>query len=226
MKRMATDGSNVESFYEESYFSGRHLEGGYGDFAATANRHYFDAFVGKDMTVIEFGSAGGWMLSKLDCAERIGIDINPIAREHAERNFGIRTYESFEPVAAETADLVISSHALEHTLRPADHVSEALRVLKHGGRAVFVVPCESILTSFREDDPDQHLYTWSPANLGNLFRACGFAVIEAKPFLYRFPPKPLRIQPLIGWRAFHVACKVWGHLYRKRTQVRLVAAKP
>lgn len=224
MERMAA--GNPESFYDERYFRERYLDSGAGELGAIANRHCFERFAGKDMTVIDFGCAGGWMLSHLDCADRIGIDINPVARGYAQQKFGIRTYERFEPIASETADLIISNHALEHTLDPAHHVSEASRVLKRGGYAVFVVPCESVLMSFREDDPDQHLYTWSPANLGNLFRACGFVVLESKPFLYRFPPKPRRVYSILGRRAFHVASRVWGLVYWKMMQTRVVAVKP
>ncbi|HEX6840364.1 MAG TPA: class I SAM-dependent methyltransferase [Stellaceae bacterium] len=222
---MNTATVSAETFYNERYFRNRYRDTD-ADFGAAANLHYFKPFVGEAMTVVDFGCSGGWTLSKLDCAEKIGIEINPVARDFAEQNFRITAYESFEPVQGESADLVVSNHALEHTLEPARHVSEAFRVLKRGGRAVFVVPCEGVLSSYSDNDPDQHLYTWSPANLGNLFRVCGFTVIESKPFLYRFPPKPRRIQAMLGWRGFHIATRLWAYVYWRMMQVRLVAVKP
>jgi len=100
------------------------------------------------------------------------------------------------------------------------------RVLKPGGTLVVVTPYDDPRFAYREDDPDRHLYGWSPSNLGNLARAVGFEVHEAKEIRHRWPPKWNLILNYLGASAFHFACRLYGSLKRDRTQIRLVARKP
>jgi len=50
------------------------------------------------------------------------------------------------------ADVIISNHALEHTLHPLQELEALLPKLKPGGKVVFVVPCESIARKHKPDD--------------------------------------------------------------------------
>jgi len=210
----------TEAFYDDAYFA-RFLDGG-----AANHKFYFEDFVAPDTVVADFGCAGGWLLAAINCAKRIGVEINPRGREFAKRQFGLDVYPDLESLSSGSADVVISNHALEHVIDPPRILRETLRVLKPRGRAVFVVPSESVLSGFKANDPDQHLYTWSPANLGNLFQACGFKVIECKPLVYRWPPKPDLVRKLFGPRGFHLLGRLWGMIYLKMSQVRIVAEKP
>jgi hypothetical protein len=81
------------------------------------------------------------------------------------------------------ADVLISSHALEHTFDPFEKLKLTRRKLKPGGLAVLVVPCERYDTKYVEQNMDQHLYTWAPVNIGNLVRYAGFTVDLAASLL-------------------------------------------
>src|SRR5690349_6771524 len=77
----------------------------------------FQPYVGPADTVVDFGCGGGHILAALRCRMRIGVEVNPDARAQAEAQ-GIRTVPSTSELVANSADAVISHHALEHTLDP------------------------------------------------------------------------------------------------------------
>lgn len=197
-----------------------------GKFGATADRGKFAAYVRKEDRVLDFGCGGAFMLENLDCAGRVGIDINPAARCEAQAR-GIEMHADLSEVPEESVDLVISDNALEHVDLPLAVLKEVYRVLKPRGRLVAVVPCEGILTrDLGPADLDHHLHSWSPGALANLVRSAGLAVDESRAFIHRWPPKPQRLQRLLGWRGFEAACRLWGSLsLLKVTQVRVIAHK-
>jgi SAM-dependent methyltransferase len=209
------------SYYDQSYFEYQKPSGNFGGKAELLK---FDGFIRSTDLV---GCGGGFLLAELDCRERIGIEVNPSAQEHA-RGFGFPVFSDFTSIEDRWADVVISNHALEHSLNPYLHLLEAHRVLKQEGLAVFVVPCERHDTVFKQGDINKHLYTWSPMNLGNLFVAAGFKIVECREFVHRWPPRrgAELIARHLGWSAFHLSARVWGTISRRCSQVRVVARRP
>src|SRR5260370_16308992 len=67
--------------------------------------------------VLDFGCGGGHVLRNLDCARRVGIEINPSARI-AAAELGIECHEVIAGVEDESFDVIISNHALEHVPFP------------------------------------------------------------------------------------------------------------
>lgn len=213
----------VSAHYDDSYFK-RQID--IGSFGAWANQSKFARHIKPTDTVLDFGCGSGLLLKGLTCAERIGVEINPAAVAFA-RNNGIKVYDSAEAVPDNVADVVISNHALEHTLRPLDELKALYRKVKPGGRIVIVVPCDSVYFGFEPNDVNKHLYSWSPMNLGNMLAEAGFTVEESKPYIHRWPPK---------WRAFkgvfmrnrwlfEIVCRISGRLRSRWSQVRAVGRK-
>jgi SAM-dependent methyltransferase len=208
--------------YDEAYFSWQEKVGNFG---GTANQIKFREFIKPTDKVVDFGAGGGFLLSKLNCAEKIGVEINPIARAHAAK-LGNRMLESLDELPDDYADVIVSNHALEHIDFPLSHLQRAWRKLKPGGLIVFVVPCEQVGYKWVAGDVNFHIYSWGPMCFGNLFTRAGFDVIEAKPFYHKWPPNFVLVHKLLGWRIFHVVCRIWGHLARHYIQVRCIARKP
>jgi len=194
-----------------------------GEVTGRANRFMYQPYIGPQDRVVDFGCGGGYLLSQLCCASKAGIEINESARRHAE-TLGIRAVGSPEALGAESADVVISSHALEHTHDPLKALVGLRGLLRAGGTLVLVTPYERRMP-WRPNDINQHLFTWSPMNLGNLASLAGFQVEDCRVIYHRFPPKALRLESLFGPRLFHQLCLVWGRLSRSVVQVRLVARK-
>ncbi|MFN7919388.1 MAG: class I SAM-dependent methyltransferase [Bryobacteraceae bacterium] len=220
--------SSSTSHYSSGYFRYQEPQGQFGGWADLPK---FERWVSPDSRVVDFGCGGGFLLARLRCRERKGVEINPVARSAAAAN-GIDIHASIAEIPTAWADLVISNHALEHCPDPLEQLRGVLRVLRPGGRAVFVVPCESIRLRFSADDVNRHLYSWSPGSLANLFLEAGFKVEECRPYVHAWPPRIYRALSRISGALFHACARIYGALtYWNLTpstssQVRIVARRP
>ena len=163
-----------EEHYNEDYFSYQI------DFAkvdSEIEKDFFQRYIKDTDHIAEFGCGGGLLLSKLRCYSKIGVEINPFARNYAEEK-GIKTVKSFDEIDDESLDVIISFHALEHCVNPYGIVSEMFKKLKSGGKCVCVVPYEPLSFEYFKNDTNQHLYIWNQRTLGNLFRLVGFYIRE------------------------------------------------
>jgi SAM-dependent methyltransferase len=210
---------SMNNHYGTDYFR---YQRSIGEFGGEMNATKFSPFITSSDAVLDFGCGGGFILRNLDCKQRYGIEINPAARAEAQRN-GIRVFSSINEVPETLVNVLKSHHALEHVGNPLASLSELRRTLVPGGRALFIVPCESILRAYRPNDINQHLYTWSPMCFGNLLAVAGYTVDRVEPLFSRWPPGIGAIRKIAGIRACRVAAKVWGHLAPSLSQVRASA---
>jgi SAM-dependent methyltransferase len=207
----------MTTHYDASYFS---WQQSIGEFGGWANLPKFTPYIRETDTVLEFGCGGGYLLKNIPCARRLGVEINPAARDTARRN-GIEVYGQASEIQAKV-DAIISNHALEHARHPLAELVSLKDRLNRSGKAVFVVPCEGVRTNYSPDDINYHLYTWSPMNLGNLFTEAGFKVIHSRALLSAWPPMYRQIASL-GRSGFDLACNVYGRLRPSKAQVHLLA---
>lgn len=213
---------NINQHYNAGYFKWQSTVGGFGGWA---NLPKFLPYVNSTDRVIDFGCGGGFLLKNLPCQDKIGIEVNLSARNQAEV-LGIKTKASSSEIEDNWADLIISNHALEHVACPLTEIKTLYSKLKPGGKIVFVVPSETIHYSYKPDDINHHLYTWSPMCLGNLFAEAGFKVIEVKPYTHQWPPHYMTIAKIFGGRVFHFVSKIYGYFFARRLkQIRIVAVK-
>jgi hypothetical protein len=61
--------------------------------------------------------------------------------------------------------------------------------------------------------------------IGNLFTEAGFTVIEAKPYIHKWPRGYRFIAKICGRRLFDMVCRLYGRMERRWFQVRVVAEK-
>jgi SAM-dependent methyltransferase len=178
--------------------------------------------------VIDFGCGAGFILHKLNCGTKIGIEPNPSAAEYVTRHDIKHFYNSVDALrdlGEGVADVVISCHALEHTLSPLDELKRLRPLLKSGGIIHFIVPCDSIGMKYAVSDIHHHLFSWSPLNLGNLFSEAGYEVEYSRPYVHKWPPL-FRTISALGWPIFDLTCRIYGQLERSWFQVELRARKP
>lgn len=195
---------------------------------------YFRTYVGEEDAVLDFGCNDGMFLRWLDCGERIGVEVNPAAREECEHlsaatGIPVTLHQDISGVPDATVDVVISNHCLEHTLTPYEILRQLHRVLKPGGRLVVVLPYDDwrspIHRNWNPQDPDNHLFTWSPMNIGNLMTEAGFTVERSVHTQYALSPKLKPIHDMLGDRAFRFASSLLSR-YRRRSETYAVATKP
>jgi len=212
----------VSTHYDKRYFD---WQASIGEFGGWANQSKFAEYiVPSESRVLDFGCGGGFLLRRLECKKRVGVEVNSSAAEVAKQN-GVEVFGSAEDVPDEYVDVIISNNALEHTLQPFEELKTLHRKLRVGGRIIFVVPCESISYGYRPNDVNHHLYSWSPMCIGNLFMEAGFSVIESKPYIHKWPPKAELVARVGGRRLFEIACRVYGRIERSWFQVRVIAER-
>lgn len=210
----------MKKHYNEKYFNWQ-IE--HGQFGAIADKFKFEQHVNPNDRLIEFGCGGGFLINVLNCKQKIGIEINQSARENA-KSLGIIAYESISSVNNDWADIIISNHALEHTLNPLKILESLYKKLRIGGKIIFVVPNECG-GKFEKNDINQHLYTWTPQTLGNLFQIAGFKICSSRILKHRWPPYHKFIYSYFGSTTFHFLSKIYSIMKKGNSQVIVVAEK-
>ncbi|MFM7887555.1 MAG: class I SAM-dependent methyltransferase [Pseudanabaena sp.] len=211
----------ISNHYDDQYFD---WQAPIGEFGGWANQTKFIKYISERSEVLDFGCGGGFLLRNIQCAKKVGVDVNPAAAAAAKKN-GLEMFRSVDEIPDEYVDVIISDNALEHTLQPLQEIKSLYKKLKTGGKIIFVVPCESISYSYKPNDINHHLYSWSPMCIGNLFTEVGFSVIESKPYIHKWPPKYQLIAKIGGRPLFEIACRIFGRIERTWYQVRVIAEK-
>jgi SAM-dependent methyltransferase len=211
----------ISTHYDQEYFD---WQAPIGEFGGWADLSKFVAYISSSSRVLDFGCGGGFLLKNIKCSKRVGVEVNPAAADIARKN-GIEVFNGVGEVPDEYVDVIISNNALEHTLQPLEELRGLHKKLEAGGRVILVVPCESISHSYKQNDINHHLYSWSPMCIGNLLTEAGFSVIESKPYMHKWPPKYRLIARLGGRGLFEAACRIYGIIERSWFQVRVIADK-
>lgn len=198
-----------EEYYDEEYFKWQQQMGMFG---AKIKVSMFQPYIKSDMTVVEFGSGGGYLLQQIDAREKVGIEINDAAREAAEA-IGIKSVKNISDVSDNYADIIISTSVLEHTENPLGILRELYGKLKEGGKIVFHVPNESCDTEYIRSEVNNHLYTWNCLNLGNLFKAAGYFVYSVQKVQEVWPKNYYQIAREVSPELFESICTIGGRAF-------------
>ena len=207
--------------YNKTYFDWQKHDGMFG---AIANRPKFQTLIKEGCKVLDFGCGGGYLLASFDKIERHGVEINTEAHNECKLNLD-KVYKTSSEIPKNYFDLIISNNALEHVENPLQELKNLYEGLKDGGKICIVVPCDNITNKFRKNDPDFHLFSFSPLNLGNILTAANFKLLESKHLTGKWPPYYKVIQKFFGWKIFFVICKIYGKISNKWWTVRGLAEK-
>jgi|TARA_B110000259_G_scaffold185169_1_gene233649 SAM-dependent methyltransferase len=220
----STDTPNASSHYDADYFN---WQKNIGAFGGKANSFKFINSIKPSDVVVDFGCGGGFLLANLKCQRKIGIEPNTSAINSIHENGAEHFYtpqDCIDALGINSVDVIVSNHALEHTLNPLEELKLLYSLLKPSGSIHFYLPLDSINYSYDPLDINYHLYSWSPQNLGNLFVEAGFHVMHSKAYHHKWPPYYSYIARL-GWPIFHFACKIYARIERKWFQVEILAKK-
>jgi SAM-dependent methyltransferase len=185
----------------------------------------FEPYIRVSDTVLDFGCGGGFLLERVTAAQKIGVEPAPDARAHAI-SLGLTVHASTTDVPAQSVDVVISNHALEHTERPLDELVDLRRILRAGGHLVCVVPIDDWRTERTPtiDDQNHHLYTWTPLLFANLLRDAGFDVVSCRVLTHGWRPSFLALQQHLPRHVYGFVGWLYAVLKRRR-QIHAVAVK-
>ncbi len=196
-----------EEYYDEMYFE---WQKSMGEFGAKIKKRLFEPYIPNDAVLMEFGAGGGYLLDALQAKEKLGIEINDMARKQAEE-MGIRSVKRICECPDNYADVIISNSALEHVENPLEVLRELHGKLKDNGKIVFYVPNESCDTEYRRSDVNNHLYTWNCLNIGNLFKTAGYFVYSVQKVKEVWPKDYMKIEQEVSEELFDALAEIGGH---------------
>ena len=197
-------------------------------------KKYFKQYVSDKDIVLDLGCNDGLFLRYLPAKKRIGVDVNEAARRECaaasvQTGIEVEVHNDISTVESNSIDVAMSNHCLEHTIAPFDILTEVKRVLKPGCVFIIVTPFDDwrnpIHTVWKPNDFDNHLYTWSPMNLGNLLTEVGFKVEETQFCRTTMSKKLYWLYNLFGDSMFRIACRLLAWHLRKG-EVFIRARKP
>jgi SAM-dependent methyltransferase len=155
----------------------------------------FRPYMQQDDYLLDFGCGNGGMLRELSrhVKEAEGLEVNPASRALALAT-GLRIYSCLSELPGlPTYHKVVSNHVLEH-VRDVYSTLLALRTnLREGGVLVAKLPIDDIRQRRQrrwvKDDPDHHLWTWTPRLFANVLIECGFDVSECRIISQAWHPR-------------------------------------
>lgn len=208
-------------YYDEVYFERQRKIGAFG---GKINSVRFAKYINPEDTVLEFGSGGGFLLKELCAKKKLGIEINDYARACAAE-LGIDSVATVDEVEDDFADVIISTHVLEHVEEPFTTIKKLRKKLKDNGKIIFIVPYECNNNEYRKNDVDQHLYIWNSACIGNLFKKAGYFVNMVDCYEWQWPYRDYEeIYDAVGEKAFSVLSGLFGAKVREKA-IMIVATK-
>lgn len=200
-----------EGYYDEQYFG---YQQRIGEFGGKIKADIFRPYIKEGMTVVEFGCGGGYLLNCIQAKVKMGIEINDAARAEAKR-IGLDSVKYIDDIPDNYADIIISSHVLEHVENPYGALCKLRRKLKENGKAVFHVPNESCDTEYKRSEINNHLYTWNCLTLGNLFKAAGYFVYSVQKVQEMWPKNFEEISKEVSPQLFEAFCEISGKAFEE-----------
>jgi SAM-dependent methyltransferase len=187
----------------------------------------FRSYVKGGDVVLDFGCGGGYVLSSLNCARRLGVEVNPAARAEAVKH-GIECYESLLEIPDNCIDVAISNHALEHVIHPIAILKEFRRKLKEDGTLILCLPIDDwrVERHFDPSDMNHHLHTWTPLLLGNSLCEAGFHAekFSVSVLTHAWFPGTARVFDRMPKRLFDLLCVFYSIVVKRRQLFAVVRA--
>lgn len=143
-------------------------------------RHFFSK--PSVESVLEFGSAGGYIVSKLPASVRAGVEVNQFARDHAkETNSAAQYYERLEDVDIPEGgfEIIYSTSVIEHVDCPLSMLRQMRTMLKPGGQLIIGIKndgADPAQSRWKSGDLNHHIYTWNELLLGNMMQSAGLHI--------------------------------------------------
>lgn len=180
----------------------------------------FAAYVKPEHRVLDFGCGGGWILSRIDCAERVGVEVNPHAHPSCVKN-GIKVYSHSEAVVERNFDRIITHHCLEHVPHPVQALQNLRTLLAVDGRLVVILPLDDwrVQRGYEGRDINNHLHTWTPRLLANTLIEAGYEVEGISVLTHAWFPGWHKLYGKLPEFLFDIICTFWGGLMKRRQLV-------
>lgn len=199
----------MSNYYDKNYFTWQKKAGLCG---GMQDIWKFQKYIKNTDVVLDFGCGGGYILGKINCKKRVGVEVNKTAQKIAQKK-GITVFDSLQKLPRSLKfDIIISHHTLEHVDNPAGALKELKKYLKPKGRTIHVIPVDDYRQQpkYYSHDINQHLFTWTPLLIGNLFSHCGYTIKKVQLIPYLWLPLSVYYYTFIPKPIYYFLTKMWG----------------
>jgi SAM-dependent methyltransferase len=205
--------ADLKDYYDEGYHSTIHSgmiedENYYRARSEAFSRLYF-APEDRRLAVLDYGCGLGQTVAALPNA--YGYDASREARDIA-RKYGVKVFDSPAEIPAESFDIVICRHALEHMLDPLYVLTVLGTYLRPDGKLILVLPKEKHYATSFEPDAHMHIYSWNFRCINNLLSLAGLRVTHNSTFYNLGYRVLLPLRRLIGSTGYELATGIVGRL--------------
>jgi SAM-dependent methyltransferase len=139
--------------------------------------------------LLDVGCGSGAFAARMKRAgwRAVGTEFDPVAAERARKVHGIEVeLGDLAEIAFESDsfDAITVRHVVEHVREPVAFLQECWRILKPGGRLIFITPNVDGLghghfgTRWRGLEQPRHLYLFNVPSMSRLFERAGVAPVE------------------------------------------------
>lgn len=143
-------------------------------------------------SVLEFGCSGGFIVGSIgNVSQRICVELSALARRKAAEDTRLSRIDMMTELlpSNEKYDFIYSTSVLEHCSNPLLEATRLAGRLAPRGVMLHLVINEGQLwdRDRYHSNPDNHLYTWTALNLGNMLTVAGTKVCACKQFYSSWP---------------------------------------
>jgi SAM-dependent methyltransferase len=206
--------------YKQEYFNWQKKLGLLG---GKYDKYKYMPYINKNDCILDFGCGGGYILQSLNIPNSFGVEPNDSAREECTLK-GLQVEASIDNFEKKYFDLIYSNHVFEHLDSPLETAITLRSFLKDNGLLLVAVPNECNV-KYVPNNIDQHIYTWSEINLGNLLLKAGFQILEVKTIKFRWTPRFVWIHKVFGFSIFRLFCYLNAIFHFDRKEVFAVVRK-
>jgi SAM-dependent methyltransferase len=149
-------------------------------------RDFFQRWIKSDDVVLDLGCGFGEFLRHVNCDRKIGVDLNPLARDtllQAGVEYLQHSVCEALPIDEASVDFVFTSNLMEHLPGKKEveqMILEARRLLKPGGHFVMMGPNIRIVSDLYWDFWD-HIVPISDRSLVEALECSGFQIVDCWP---------------------------------------------
>lgn len=198
----------MKSNYKKKYFL---FQEEIGKHAAEIFSTFYNSKIKYDSTVVDFGCGGGFLLEKINCKNKIGIEINPFLIKRLEGKFKI--YQSLNHIRDDSIDIFILHSVLGHLKNPFKTISKIRSKLKENGIIIIYVISDKYNYKLK-DDINKIYYSFSERNLTNIFSTLGFQLEYVKFYKHHWPPKYKFFYNFFGSKIFNLISFIYGSIFK------------
>lgn len=200
----------MKNIYNKKYFE---FQKSIGQFVGIMFCDFYNKHINENMKVVDFGCGGGYLLEKIKCKHKIGVEINKTIHNDIKAK-GITPYESLSSIRDDDIDVFIMHSVIGHLKDPLQVISQMSKKLNEKGMVIVYLAHDNHDFDLKNDINNIY-FSFSKRNIRNLFSSNNFQLVYYKHYKSSWPPYYQKLYKYFGKRIFKFLSLCFGLLFNK-----------